>query len=86
MQNHIRSSSNGVTLDSALDTVMLLPSEERDTLIEIVSRRQSEEHHDEWLREANETIERYRRGEIRAQSVQEIMSELDMSMSEDSGK
>jgi hypothetical protein len=68
-----------ITLDAALDAVMLLPIEERDELLDIVRKRQRDIHHEQWLREANEAMEMYRKGELKAQSVAEIMAELDAS-------
>jgi hypothetical protein len=72
-----------VTLDQALDAVMLLPFDQRNVLLEIVRRRQRDERTEKWVREAEETLAAYHRGEIKAQSVDEIIEELHRSLEED---
>ncbi|HET6401286.1 MAG TPA: hypothetical protein VFH95_07795 [Candidatus Kapabacteria bacterium] len=75
--------SQHITLDQALDAVMLLPFDQRNALLEILKRRQREERVEKWAREAEETLAAYRRGEIKAQSVDEIIEELHRNLEED---
>lgn len=74
---------NTVTLDSALDTVMQLPLEERNALLSILRGRQKEALHEEWHREAEEALAQYHRGELKAQTVEEIMADLERDIASD---
>ncbi len=66
-----------ITLESVLDSVMLLPFEERDKLLDIVRRRQRDARHEAWRKEADETLASYRSGKLKAQTLEELMKELD---------
>lgn len=67
---------DGVTLDYALDIVMQLSSEQREMLVDIVRRREIEARREEIAREAEEAIAAFRRGELKAISVQEAIRQL----------
>ena len=64
-----------VTLDSVLDEVMLLSSEQRDILLDILKGRQIELHREQMLRDVEEGLAEYRSGNLKPMTVQEIMKE-----------
>ncbi len=68
--------SQHITLDQALDSVMLLPVDQQDVLVDIVRHRRMEAKREEWAQEAERTLEAYRRGEIKAMTAEEIIAEL----------
>ncbi len=67
---------SGVTFDHALDVVMQLSPEDREVLIDIVTRRESQARREEIAREAHASIEAYERGEFRTLSVEDAIQEL----------
>ena len=69
-----------LTLDTVLDSVMLLPSEEREMLVEIVHNRQSELHREQLLRDAEEGLAAFRTGELQPQTAKEIIAEYRASL------
>ena len=68
--------SQHITLDQALDTIMLLPVDQQDALVDIVRHRRMETKREEWAREAERTLDAFRRGEIKAMTAQEAIVEL----------
>ena len=68
--------SQHITLDQALDTIMLLPVDQQDVLVDIVRHRRMETKREEWAREAERTLEAFRRGEIKAMTAQEAILAL----------
>jgi hypothetical protein len=72
-----------VTLDQALDAVMLLPFDQQDALVDIVRQRRIEAKREEWAREAERTLEAYRQGEIKAMTAEEIIAELHKELESD---
>ena len=64
-----------VTLDSALETAMHLDPEERDMLVDILRSRQIELHREELVRDVQEALAEYRRGEAKTMTPSEIMKE-----------
>ncbi len=70
-----------VTLDSVLDKVMLLESEQRDMLVEIVRNRQLQARREEFIQGVREGLAAYDRGELKPQIAEEIIKELHESLS-----
>ncbi len=75
-----------MTLDQAIDAVMQLPPEQQDMLIDIVQHRRAENRRKEIARSAREAIAAYRAGELKPQSVPDIIAELRQSLDEESGE
>jgi hypothetical protein len=71
-----------VTLDQAIDTVMQLPLEQQDMLIEIIRSRQIEHRREEIASDARQAIEAFKTGQLKPQSVDGIISELRPSLIE----
>ena len=71
-----------VTLDQAIDTVMQLPLEQQDMLIEIIRSRQIEHRREEIASDARQAIEAFKAGQLKPQSVDGIISELRQSLNE----
>ncbi|MEP7235166.1 MAG: hypothetical protein ABI778_07710 [Ignavibacteriota bacterium] len=71
------------TFDSVLDKVMLLDSEQRDMLVEIVRSRQVETKREELIRAVREGLAAFERGELYPQTAEEIIKELHESLSEE---
>ena len=69
---------NGVTtpFHTVLEAVEALSASERETLIEIVGKRLQAERRQQLLREINEAREEFRKGKLKPQSVEEIMTGL----------
>jgi hypothetical protein len=65
-----------VTLDQALDVALQLPREQREMLVEILRRREIEARREEIARDARASIEAYRRGELKAEPVEDIIRRL----------
>ncbi len=64
-----------ITLDSVLDEVMLLSSEQRDMLVDILRGRQIELHREQMLRDVEEGLAEFKSGNLKPMTVQEIMKE-----------
>ena len=58
-----------MTLDYAIDAVMKLPFEQQEMLLEIIRRR-------EMAQDARESITAFRTGQLKPQSLPNIMAEL----------
>lgn len=71
------------TLNEALETVMQLPQEQQEMLLEIIHRRHIEQRREEIAMEAKESLEAFRIGQFKPQSVQEIVADLRASLDED---
>ena len=65
-----------ITLDTALDTVMELPLEQQEMLLDIVRKRHIERRRREIARDAQESLATFRTGQLRAQSATEVIVEL----------
>ncbi|NQS97635.1 MAG: hypothetical protein HQ591_04205 [candidate division Zixibacteria bacterium] len=72
-----------VTLEQVLDSAMLLDSEQREILIEIIQKRQIEAWRKETAAYAREAIRAFHKGEIQSQPVEEIISHLRAVSDED---
>lgn len=69
-----------VTLNHALDVVMQLPHQQKQTLLEILWRRQIEERRDEIADNAREAIQAFHAGTLREESVEELLARLHASV------
>ena len=74
---------NTISLDEALDTVMQLPPEQQEMLIDIVRHRQIERRRQEIARDAQQSLAAYNAGEYKPQSAVQIIRELHLGLDED---
>ena len=65
-----------VTLDQAIDTVLQLPPEQREMLVDILRRRQIEARRQEIATEARSSIALFRQGKLKAQSAEGVIADL----------
>ncbi|MBD2775267.1 hypothetical protein [Iningainema tapete] len=65
-----------VTLDQALETVMQLPLEQQQILVDIIHKRHIESRREEIALDAREAIAAFHAGKLKPQPVEEIISEL----------
>jgi hypothetical protein len=71
------------TLDQVLDSVMHLPPEQRETLVDILMRREAEARRQEIAADAQRSLARFRAGEYRAQNADEVIAELRLIREQD---
>jgi hypothetical protein len=71
-----------ITLDKALDTIMQLPLEQQDMLIEIWYKRRIETRRQEIAKDAQDTLAAFRSGQYKPQPVTRIIAELRSSLTE----
>lgn len=71
------------TLDQALETVMQLPLDQQEMLIEILRNRHIEQHREEIARDAKELLQLFREGKLKPQPVEEIIADLRQSLESD---
>ena len=74
---------NTISLDEALETVMQLPPEQQEMLIDIVRHRQIERRRQEIARDAQHSLAAYNAGEYKPQSAVQIIRELHLGLDED---
>jgi hypothetical protein len=72
-----------VTLDQVIDTVMQLPLEQQEMLVEIIRRRHVEKRRREIALDAEKSIAAFRAGILRPQSLESIIAELRESLEEE---
>lgn len=65
-----------ITLEEAILTVNQLPCEQREMLLEIVKNQMIETRRQEIAQDAQEEISAFQRGELKPQSLETIISEL----------
>lgn len=68
------------TLDQALDTAMQLSYEQKQTLIEILWRRQIEARREEIAANAREALRAFHAGELKTETADELLARLHASM------
>jgi hypothetical protein len=73
---------NTISLDEALETVMQLPPEQQEMLIDIVRHRQIERQRQEISDDAQQSLAAFRAGELESQSASDIITELRRSLDE----
>lgn len=72
-----------VTLDKALDTVMQLPPDQQEMLVEIVRKRHIEKRRQEMASAAQLSIEAVKEGHLTPQPLADIIDELRQSLNEE---
>ncbi|MCB0108890.1 MAG: hypothetical protein KDE53_23375 [Caldilineaceae bacterium] len=65
-----------VTLDQAINTVLALPPQQQEMLLEIVYRRQVAARRQEIAQDAQHSLAAYRAGQLAPQPLEEILAEL----------
>ena len=71
-----------ITLDQALDTVMQLPYDQRETLLELVRKREIEQRREEIAVNICEAKEDFYAGKLKAFSANELITDLNNSQSQ----
>jgi len=66
-----------VTLDDAIETVMKLPPEQQEMLLDILRGRQIAARRHEIAADAEETLAAFHEGRLEPQPLDEILAELD---------
>jgi ribosome recycling factor len=64
------------TFDEALEMIESFPEEQKESLIEIVKRRLTEERRERLAQTVKEVREEYARGEVRRGTVDDLMLEI----------
>ena len=72
-----------VTLKEAILTVNQLSIEQREMLLEIIKNQMIETRREEIAQDAKEAIAAFHRGELKPQPIEDIISELQATLSED---
>jgi hypothetical protein len=67
-------------LDQALDTAMKLSYEQKQMLIEILWKRQIEERRDEIAANAREAIRAFHAGELKTETIDDMLARLHASV------
>lgn len=71
-----------ITLDTALDTVMELPPEQQEMLLEILRKRHIQRRRQEIAKDAQESLAAFQAGQLRPQSAAEVIVELRQALDE----
>ncbi len=74
---------NAITLDQAINTVLQLPPDQQEMLIDILSKRRIETRRQEIMVDANKSIAAFRDGQFKAQSAEEAIAELHRTLEDD---
>ncbi len=64
------------TFDEALDIIESFPEDQRESIVEIVKRRLTEERREQLARTIKEAWEEYARGEVRRGTVDDFIREI----------
>jgi ribosome recycling factor len=64
------------TFDEALEIIESFPEEQKESIIEIVKRRLTEERRERLAQTIKEAREEYTRGEVRRGTVDDLMLEI----------
>jgi ribosome recycling factor len=64
------------TFDEALEIIESFPEDQKESLIEIVKRRLTEERRERLAQTVKEVRDEYARGEVRRGSVDDLMLEI----------
>ena len=64
------------TFDEALEIIESFPEEQKESIIEIVKRRLTEERRERLAQTVKEVCEDYARGEVRRGTVDDLMLEI----------
>ena len=72
-----------VTLEEAISTVNQLPLEQREMLLEIIKNQMIESRREEIAEDAKKAISAFQQGELKPQSMESIIVELQATLTED---
>lgn len=72
-----------VTLDQAIDTVLQLPLQQQEMLVEILYKRQVEARRQEIAEDAKLSLAAFRAGKLTPSPLHKIFAELHDSLDED---
>lgn len=72
-----------ITLDQALDTIMQLPLEQQDMLVEIWYKRRIDARRREIAKDAQDSLAAFRSGQYKPQPIARIIAELRYSLDEE---
>ena len=72
-----------ITLDQAIDTVLQLPPQQQEMLVEILHKRQVEARRKEIADDAKLSLAEFRSGKLKARPLPQIFTELHDSLNED---
>ena len=64
------------TFDEALDIIESFPEEQRESIVEIVKRRLTEERRERLAQTVKEARQEYARGEVRRGTVDDLICEI----------
>jgi len=64
------------TFDEALDIIESFPEEQRESIVEIVKRRLTEERRERLAQTIKEAREKYARGEVRRGTVDDLIRDI----------
>ncbi len=64
------------SFDEALEIIEQFPEEQKESIIEIIKKRLSEERRERLAQTVKEAREEYARGEVRRGSVDDLMQEI----------
>jgi hypothetical protein len=67
-----------LSFQDLLDAVEALPLDDQSMLVEIINKRIIEKRRDELVADMKESLEDYRRGEVRNGTVDDFMKDIDM--------
>ncbi|MBN1314006.1 MAG: hypothetical protein JXA42_01000 [Anaerolineales bacterium] len=74
---------NTITLDQAIDTALQLSPEQQEMLVDILRNRHIEARRNEIANDAKKSMALFREGKLKAQSAEEILSELHHALEDD---
>jgi hypothetical protein len=69
------------TLNQVLEAALQLPSDQQEILIRILQNRHHETRRDTIAQEAQESLAKYRAGNLQPQSAKEVIAQLRQSLS-----
>jgi hypothetical protein len=72
-----------VTLDQAIDTVLELPPQQQEMLLEIVYRQQVAKRRQEIAQDAQRSLAAYHAGKLQPQPIEAILAELHAAVDDD---
>ena len=71
------------TLGEAIDTIVSLPPEQQEMLVEILRHRQIDGRREDIAQHAQQMIAAYRDGQLRVQSAKDVIAELHQDLAKD---
>ena len=71
-----------MTFDQVVDTVMQFPAEQQEMLVDLIRGWRTENRRLEIARDAQESLAAFRTGQLKPQSAQAVIAELQQSLEE----